>query len=76
MKLRVSFLGITVLHEDPAVTPNDLSRSSSVMDKLREISEKYFNQVRLMPVMGVKTAKDLAALRDEYSAACQCDHLG
>ena len=72
----MSFLAITILHEDPAVTPNELSRSSSVMDKLREMSDKYFNQVRLISAMGVKTAKDLAALRDEYSSACQCDHLG
>ena len=74
-RLRISFLSALILHEDPPATPSDgIDPGQSSIEKLREMSNKYFSRAQGILTSGVET--DLARLRVEYSEACPYDHLG
>ena len=77
-KLKVSFMSVIVLHEDPPNTLQDGGEpASTASDKLKEMSEKFFGLAQgIATITGVSTAAGLAQLRVEYSKACPFDHLG
>jgi len=79
-KLKIAFLSIVILHEDPSTVPHEAHEVTSTctsMEKLREVAEKYFDSVRRdVTIAGVSTQAGLAELRNGYSKACRLDHLG
>jgi len=77
-KLKVAFLSVVVLHEDPTSVPQDSTESAvTSVDRLREMADKYFDSVRRdISIAGVSTPDGLVQLRKGYSKACPLDHLG
>lgn len=78
VKLKVAFLSVVVLHDDPTSVPQDSSEPAATsVDRLREMADKYFDSVRRdISIAGVSTPDGLAQLRKGYSKACLLDHLG
>jgi len=77
-KIKVAFLSVVILHEDPTGVPQDSSEPAPTsVDRLREMADKYFDSVRRdISIVGVSTPDGLAQLRRGYSKACPLDHLG
>jgi len=77
-KLKVAFLSVVILHEDPTSVPQDSAQPAATsVSRLRETADKYFESVRRdISIAGISTADGLAQLRKGYSKACPLDHLG
>ncbi len=73
-RLKVSFLSVMLLHEDPAATPGDaLDPGQTSAEKLRVIAEQYFGRVQGIQTSGI--GPELNKIRDQFTAACPLDHL-
>ena len=74
-KLKVSFLSVVVLHEDPPASPSDgLEPCTNSAQKLKVMAEKYFSRALGISTTGMGT--DLVKVREQFTEACPFDHLG
>ncbi|XP_064622147.1 autophagy-related protein 2 homolog B-like isoform X2 [Lineus longissimus] len=73
-KLKLTYFSLTILHEDPPPTPSDgIDPGVSSVEKLKTISEKFFDELRLVPDRSALF--DLEQLREKYAGACPHDHI-
>lgn len=74
-KFKLGFFSLTILHENPTASPGDvLSPGVSASDRLKSISETFFNKIGLVSTTGYSV--DLTEQRHKFSEACPHDHLG
>lgn len=73
-KLKVSFLSLMLLHEDPPATPSDaMDPGQTSAEKLRIMAEQFFGRVPGISTSGV--GPELNQIRDQFTEACPFDHL-
>ncbi|XP_041353099.1 autophagy-related protein 2 homolog A-like isoform X2 [Gigantopelta aegis] len=72
--LKISFISVNILHENPTSTPGDhFCPDIPASEKLKKMSEIFFNKVKVIPFAGLTS---LTHLRDKFSEALPYDHLG
>ena len=73
-RLKLSFMSVVVLHEDPPATPGDrLDVGQTSAEKLKSLSEAYYGRVEGIVTSGM--AVELSDLRRQFSQACRHDHI-
>ncbi|XP_046351358.1 autophagy-related protein 2 homolog A-like isoform X1 [Haliotis rufescens] len=74
-RLKLSFISINLLHENPTSTPGDhFSPEVPASEKLKTISDTYFNKAKLIAFSGMTSS--LKDLREKFSTALPYDHIG
>ncbi|XP_013385934.1 autophagy-related protein 2 homolog B-like [Lingula anatina] len=76
-KVKMSFLSLTLLHEDPQTSPGDVmdEPEKSATEKLKEMGERYFQGIKTVNPSGM-TPIDLVKIRERISEICPYDHIG
>ena len=73
-RLKLSFMSVIVLHEDPPATPGDrLDVGQTSAEKLKSLVEAYYGRVEGIVTSGMGT--ELSDLRKQFSQACRHDHI-
>ncbi|KAI0241927.1 hypothetical protein LSAT2_015473 [Lamellibrachia satsuma] len=73
-RLKLSFMSIVILHEDPPATPGDrLDVGQTSAEKLKSLVEAYYGRVEGIVTSGM--AVELSELRKQFSQACRHDHI-
>ena len=74
-RIKMSFLSVIVLHEDPTPTISDgIDPTITSWQKLHKASEKYFGLIAGISTTGA-SGQDLINIRQQLSKACGSDHL-
>ncbi|KAK2180611.1 hypothetical protein NP493_435g00000 [Ridgeia piscesae] len=73
-RLKLSFMSVVILHEDPPATPGDrLDVGQTSAEKLKSLVEAYYGRVEGIVTSGMGT--ELSELRKQFSQACRHDHI-
>ena len=74
-RVRLSFLSVVVLHEDPVSTPGDaLDPTITSWQKLHVSTDRYFGSLASLSLGGTD-AHDLMNIRQHLTQSCPYDHL-
>ena len=71
LRLKMSSLTTTVLHENPATNS---AEEKEPFEKLKKISSAFFGKIRM--IIGDMILSDMKDIRSKISEACPYDHLG
>ncbi|ESO82945.1 hypothetical protein LOTGIDRAFT_197758 [Lottia gigantea] len=74
-RMKITFVSVCILHENQSASTQDVfTPALSATEKLRQISDKFFQAVSRITFAGVNVS--LKELRDQFSKILPHDHLG